>query len=262
MKILLTNDDGINAPGLIVAKEIASSLAGRDGKVIVVAPSSEKSGVAHSTSYIRPSLIERISENFYSLEGTPADCILAGIYYVLAGNKPDLIISGVNRGQNIAEDVLYSGTIGAAMEGAIHGVKSIALSQSYSKITLASPDEFDSAKCHATQVCRKLLLDDPFSEDNFRGFYNVNFPSSDNGSVRGVKVCMTGFRKDSSFSISPQLSPAGKTFLWAKHVPKKQDPSPGSDEKYLKAGYITISALKTELNWIEKNKKLESFFKA
>ena len=112
MKILVTNDDGINAPGLIVAKQIANSLTGDNGQVIIVAPSTEKSGVAHSTSYIRPSLIEKIGKNTYSLEGTPTDCILAGIYYVLKGTKPDLIISGVNNGQNIEEDVLYSGTIG------------------------------------------------------------------------------------------------------------------------------------------------------
>ena len=260
MKILVTNDDGINAPGLIVAKQIANSLAGDNGQVIIVAPSTEKSGVAHSTSYIRPSLIEKISKNTYSLEGTPADCILAGIYYVLNGTKPDLIISGVNNGQNIEEDVLYSGTIGAAMEGAIHGIKSIALSQSYSKETLASPDHFSSTRCHATEVCRKLLLDDPFIDLNFKGFYNINFPACDNNQVKGIKVCSTGLRKEPSFSISAQFSPAGKTFLWVNHNAKNSIPSPNSDGKFLRTGYITISALKTEINWAEKNEKLKTLF--
>ena len=260
MKILVTNDDGISAPGLRIAHDIAETLAGNEGQVIIVAPSSEKSGVAHSTSYIRPSLIEKIAENSYSVEGTPADCVLAGIYYVMNEQKPDLIISGVNRGQNIAEDVLYSGTIGAAMEGAIHGIKSIALSQSYSKTTLASLNEFNAANAYAAEVCQKLLLDDPFLESNFSGFYNVNFPACDSMQVKGIKVCATGLRQGSSFSMSPQLSPTGKTFLWIKHNPRNLIPSSKSDGEYLKEDYITISALKTELNWFEKNKDLKSLF--
>ena len=260
MNILLTNDDGINAPGLKVAQEIANSLAGTAGQVTTVAPSSEKSGVAHSTSYIRPCLIEKIGEKSYSLEGTPADCILAGIYYVLKDNRPDLIISGINRGQNISEDVLYSGTIGAAMEGAIHGIKSIALSQSYSKKTLKSKDEFNSARSHATKVCQKLISDNPFIEDTFNGFYNVNFPACDADNVKGVQICRTGLRRGSSFSMTSQISPAGKTFLWVKHDPIDSMPCPKSDSEYLGAGYITISALKTELNWIEKNNNLISLF--
>ncbi len=260
MNILLTNDDGIHAPGLKIAKDIASSIAGKGGKVIIVAPSSEQSGVAHSISYVRPSLIEKIEKNTYSVEGTPADCVLAGIDYVMNGRKPDLIISGVNRGQNIAEDVLYSGTIGAAMEGAIRGVKSIALSQSYSKKTLKSLDLFDSARKYGVKVCKKLLLDDPFLEKYFNGFYNINFPACKADQVRGVKVCRTGLRQKNTFSISSQTSPSGKTFLWVNHNPTSSIPSPKSDGKYLKAGYVTISALQTELNWIEKNCHLKSLF--
>ncbi len=260
MQILLTNDDGIFAPGLKVAQDVALSLAGEKGKVITVAPSSEKSGVAHSTSYIRPSLIEKIGENSFSVEGTPADCVLAGIHYVMKENKPDLIISGINRGQNISEDVLYSGTVGAAMEGAINGIRSIALSQSYSKETLESSDEFDSARYYATKVCQKLLSDNPFCEKNFNGFYNVNFPACDQTGVRGMKVCQTGLRQDKSFSMIAQLSPTGKTFLWINHKAKDTMPSPKSDAQLLDSNYITISALKTEINWPEKNRELEYLF--
>ena len=260
MNILLTNDDGIYAPGLKIAREIASSIAGKGGKVIIVAPASEQSGVAHSISYVRPSLIEQIEKNTYSVEGTPADCILAGIDYAMNGKKPDLIISGVNRGQNIAEDVLYSGTIGAAMEGAIHGIKSIALSQSYSKKTVKSPHLFDSARKYAVKVCKKLLLDDPFLEKDFNGFYNINFPACKADQVLGVKVCKTGLRQENTFSISSQTSSAGKTFLWMNHNPTSSIPSPKSDGAYLKAGYVTVSALQTELNWIEKNRHLKSLF--
>ena len=260
MNILLTNDDGIYAPGLKIAQGIANSIAGKNGKVITVAPASEQSGVAHSISYVRPSLIEKIEPDFYKVEGTPADCVLAGLYHVMIEEKPDLIISGVNRGQNIAEDVLYSGTVGAAIEGAIHGIKSIALSQSYSKETLGSPSEFDPAQKHAVAVCQKLLLDDPFSEKCFNGFYNINFPALKENQVRGVKVCPTGLRKGNSFSISSQLSPTGKTFLWVNHNPTSSISSPKSDGEYLREGYVTISALKTEINWLEKNRHLKSVF--
>ena len=204
--------------------------------------------------------IEKIGPDFYKVEGTPADCVLAGLYHVMIEEKPDLIISGVNRGQNIAEDVLYSGTVGAAIEGAIHGIKSIALSQSYSKETLGSPSEFDPAQKHAVAVCQKLLSDDPFSENCFNGFYNINFPACKADQVRGVKVCRTGLRQKNTFSISSQTSPSGKTFLWVNHNPTSAIPSPKSDGAYLKAGYVTISALQTELNWIEKNHHLKSLF--
>ncbi|PJN95436.1 5'/3'-nucleotidase SurE, partial [Amaricoccus sp. HAR-UPW-R2A-40] len=129
MRILITNDDGISAPGLAVAEAIAAELAGPEGDVWVVAPAFEQSGVGHCVSYIRPMRIEPLEERRFAVEGSPADCVLAGIGEILRDHPPDLIISGVNRGHNIAEDTLYSGTVGGAMEGALHGLPSVALSQ-------------------------------------------------------------------------------------------------------------------------------------
>ena len=130
MRILVTNDDGINAPGLKILTKIALQLTDKDN-VITVAPSSERSGVGHCISYTNPMMITEIERNRFSVDGYPADCVLAGIYHVLDGQKPDLVLSGVNRGNNSAENVLYSGTIGAALEGALQGINSIALSQYY-----------------------------------------------------------------------------------------------------------------------------------
>lgn len=131
MRILVTNDDGISAPGLKVAEAIAAELAGPDGEVWVVAPAFEQSGVSHCVSYIRPMRLEKLDERRYAVEGSPADCVLAAIGSILSETPPDLVISGVNRGHNVADDTLYSGTIGGAMEGALHGIRSVALSQYY-----------------------------------------------------------------------------------------------------------------------------------
>ena len=146
MRILITNDDGINAPGLSVLDEIAHALAGPKGEVWTVAPAFEQSGVGHCISYTRPMMIAKLSDRRYAAEGSPADCVLAAIYDVLDGAKPDLILSGVNRGNNAAENVLYSGTIGAAMEGALQGVPAIALSQFFGPEMDGMTDPFEAAR--------------------------------------------------------------------------------------------------------------------
>ena len=156
MRILLTNDDGISAPGLAVAEEIAADLAGPGGEVWVVAPAFEQSGVAHCVSYVRPMRLERLDPRRFAVEGSPADCVLAGLHEILKTTPPDLILSGVNRGHNVAEDTLYSGTVGGAMEGALHGVRSVALSQYHGPAT-AGGDAFAAARAHGAALLRKLL---------------------------------------------------------------------------------------------------------
>ena len=115
MRILVTNDDGINAPGLRILEEIAMEIAGAKGEVWVVAPATEQSVVAHCITFTKPMMISKISKRKFSVDGSPADCVLAGIYDVMKENKPELILSGINRGNNSAENALYSGTIGAAI---------------------------------------------------------------------------------------------------------------------------------------------------
>ena len=261
MQILITNDDGINAPGLKIAHEIAKKIIGKNsGKITIVAPSNEQSGVSHSISYVRPSLIQKVDKNKYSLEGTPADCVLAALNYVMKNKKPDLIISGVNMGRNIADDTLYSGTVGAAIEGALHGIKSIALSQEYSKKTFSSKDPFKCATKFGKKVCSKILTDNPFSNPNFRGFYNINFPSCFIKDVKGIKICPVGRRRKSTFGMVAQSTTKERDFLWVKHNIQSSKPYPKTDEYYLTKNFITISALKTDLNWEDKNKQLKKIF--
>ena len=129
MQILITNDDGVHAPGLKVLEKIAAKLS---DDVFVVAPETDQSGVAHSLSLSDPLRLRKISDRHFAVKGTPTDCIIMGVRKLMIDAPPDLILSGVNRGQNVAEDVTYSGTIAGAMEGTLLGFPSIALSQCYS----------------------------------------------------------------------------------------------------------------------------------
>ena len=128
MHILITNDDGIHATGLEVLERIAAAL---EAAVTVVAPETDQSGVAHSLSLSDPLRLREVSPNRFAVRGTPTDCVIMGVRHVLGGRKPDLVLSGVNRGQNVAEDVTYSGTVAGAMEGTLLGIPSVALSQAY-----------------------------------------------------------------------------------------------------------------------------------
>lgn len=157
MRILITNDDGITAPGLAVIEAIAADLAGPDGEVWVVAPAFEQSGVSHCISYIRPMMLQKMGERRYAVEGSPADCVLAGLFEILKDSPPDLILSGVNRGHNVAEDTLYSGTIGGAIEATLHGHKAIAMSQYYSRGNALMEDPFEAARVHGADICRQLI---------------------------------------------------------------------------------------------------------
>src|SRR5246127_1884573 len=128
MRILVTNDDGINAPGLDVCAEIARALS---DDIWIVAPETDQSGVSHSLSLNDPLPLRQVEERRFAVKGTPTDSVVMGVRHILNGKGPDLVLSGVNRGRNVAEDVTYSGTIAGAMEGTILGVPAIALSQAY-----------------------------------------------------------------------------------------------------------------------------------
>ena len=261
LNVLVTNDDGISAPGLEVAEEIARKIAGENGCVTTVAPAIDQSGVGHSISYLRPSLITKLGSNRYSVEGTPADCILAGIYHVLKEKKPDLIISGVNKGHNISEDILYSGTVGAAMEGSLQRIKSISLSQCFSKISLAFLDPFEASRALGYQVCDKLIKSVEWTNTHYNTFYNINFPAVRAKEVQGIAACYQGYRSGGSFSMEAIDSPHGRTFLWINHKPKNSNTSIKrifkSDLEGIESKYITVTPLKADLTNYEHLSSLE-----
>ncbi|MBY8978173.1 5'/3'-nucleotidase SurE [Rhodobacteraceae bacterium NNCM2] len=241
MRILITNDDGITAPGLAVAEQIAAEIAGPDGEIWVVAPENERSGASHAISYTSGMRINQLDERRFAVDGFPADCALVGVHKILKETPPDLVISGVNRGHNVAEDVIYSGTVGAAMEGAMAGIPSIALSQFYSKD--GPRDVFSSSRALGAEILGKVVKM-PFTGNVF---YNVNFPAVPPDEVEGTKVCAQGIRADATFDVIDYLAPNGRTFQFLKHGTRNSSAPEGSDANLCYHGWITISPLRPQM---------------
>ncbi|MEM6636461.1 MAG: 5'/3'-nucleotidase SurE [Pseudomonadota bacterium] len=247
MKILITNDDGINAPGLEVLTRIAADVAGPDGTVWTVAPAFEQSGVGHCISYTHPTMIAELGPRRFAAEGSPADCVLAGIYEVMDGEKPDLLLSGVNRGNNSGENTLYSGTIGAAIEGALQGVPSIALSQFYGPENAGLSDPFDASRDWGARLVRLLLDKGVWTRDAYGIFYNVNFPPVAGDAVKGVRAVAQGFRPDTYFSTEAHFSPSGRKFLWVKGGAQAVPTGPGTDVTANLDGYVSVTPMRADL---------------
>ncbi len=247
MRILITNDDGINAPGLKVLEEIAHEVAGPEGEVWIVAPAFEQSGVGHCISYTHPTMIAQLGERRFAAEGSPADCVIAGLYDVLQGDPPDLLLSGVNRGNNAAENTLYSGTIGAAIEGALQGIRSIALSQFYGPDNKGLDDPFEASVAHGAAVVRALLQDSLWDDANYKLFYNVNFPPVPAAKVKGMAATTQGFRLNTRFRAEAQTSPTGRKFLWVRGGPQHEPTAPGTDAAANLDGYVSITPMRADL---------------
>lgn len=247
MRILITNDDGINAPGLKVLMQIAKELAGDAGEVWTVAPAFEQSGVGHCISYTHPMMVSEMGERRFAAEGSPADCVLAGLHDVMIDAHPDLVLSGVNRGNNSAENALYSGTLGGAMEAALQGIPAIALSQYYGPDNATADDPFEAARVHGADVVRRILAADPAGQSGYRLFYNVNFPPVLADAVKGTRLTPQGIREGTCFSVEPHSSPSGRRFLWIKGGDQRAPTAPGSDAAENLAGYISVTPMRADL---------------
>jgi len=248
MRILITNDDGINAPGLEVLTAIAHDIAGPKGEVWTVAPAFEQSGVGHCISYTHPMMIAQLGHRRFAAEGSPADCVLAGLYDVMAGARPDLVLSGVNRGNNSGENAMYSGTLGGAMEAALQGLPAIALSQYLGPQTAVLEDPFEAARVHGTAVVRAVLDRGVWdSGTDYRLFYNINFPPVAAADVKGTRVASQGYRRDTAFGVEPHLSPSGRKFLWIKGGPQNIPTADGTDVAANLGGYISVTPMRADL---------------
>ncbi|WP_068081643.1 5'/3'-nucleotidase SurE [Polycladidibacter stylochi] len=238
MRILISNDDGIHAEGIRSLEKIARTLS---DDVWVVAPETDQSGVAHSLSLNNPLRLREIDNRHFAVNGTPTDCVIMAIRHVL-DKAPDLILSGINRGCNIADDVTYSGTIAAAMEGTMLGVPSIALSQHYNFNSQTGPD-YRVAEKHAPELLKKLISYQ-LPEDML---LNVNFPSCDPAQVKGVDVVRQGKRMTDSMYIDSRHDGRGNPYYWLAfsngEVPRVQ----GTDIDSIEAGYITLTPLHLNL---------------
>ena len=247
MRILITNDDGINAPGLEILHAIAEEIAGPAGEVWTVAPAFEQSGVAHCISYTHPTMIVQLSERRFAAEGSPADCVLAGLHDVLVDARPDLVLSGVNRGNNAGENAMYSGTLGGAMEAALQGLPAIALSQFMGPRTATLDNPFEAAARHGVRVVRLLLDKGLWDEGAGRLFYNVNFPPVSGQDVQGIRVARQGFRGTRQHGVEPQTSPSGRRFIWVKGGAQDIPTGPGTDVQANLEGHIPIQPCRADL---------------
>jgi 5'-nucleotidase len=161
--------------------------------------------------------------------------------------RPDLVISGVNRGHNVAEDTLYSGTVGGAMEAALHGVRAVAMSQYHGPATLGSADLFAAARAHGADLMRRLLDGAAWPEAPYGVFYNVNFPPLPAAEVRGTRVTFQGYRAAPTFGVLPHVAPNGRTYLWLTHGHGNADSPTGSDSRECHDGHITVTPLNADL---------------
>jgi len=216
MRILVTNDDGIAAPGLVALEAIAAELS---NDIWVVAPADEQSGAGHSLTLSQPVRLREISPRRYAVRGTPTDCVLLALGVVLADHKPDLVLSGVNRGGNLAEDVTYSGTVSAAMEGCLAGIRSIALSQVMADYTVGMED-FSTASHHGAAVIRRVQ--EIAWPDGV--LININFPPVAAHAVRGVRVTEQGFRDYGNIQMIKRTDPRGFDYYWHGYGKEKQVP--------------------------------------
>lgn len=259
MRILITNDDGINAEGLAVLHAIATEIAGPEGEVWTVAPAFEQSGVAHCINYTHPTMIAELGPRRFAAEGSPADCVLAAMYHIMKDTPPDLVLSGINRGNNSGENVLYSGTIGAAMEASLHGVKAIAMSQFYGPRNLKLANTYDAAAKLGAGVVRALLDKGLWDEtEDYRLIYNVNFPPLPADEVKGVKVAAQGFRRYGGFRIEPHVSPTGRNFMWIRNGEQGRPTLPGTDVTANVEGHISVTPLRCDLTAHDRLAELEA----
>lgn len=244
MKILLTNDDGIHAPGLEVLEAIARQFS---DDIWICAPDEEQSGMGHALTLTRPVRLRKHGERRFSVTGTPTDAVTMGMRKVM-GEKPDLILSGVNRGANLGDDVTYSGTVSAAIEGALAGVRAVAMSQvtdpvSSEKGGEAGADTFEAARAWGSKVLGPLL-DTPLPQ---RTLVNVNFPALPAEAVKGIRAVRQGFHDYARGTVVEGRDPRGFKYYWFGLEAIEHTLDHGTDLEGIAEGYISVTPLQLDL---------------
>lgn len=237
MRILVTNDDGIHAPGLKSLEKIARELS---DDIWVVAPETDQSGSSHSLSLNDPLRLREITDRHFAVRGTPSDCVIMGVRQVLDA-PPDLILSGVNRGQNIAEDVAYSGTIAGAFEGSMIGIRSVAMSQAYA-FSEKKHVRWETAEHHGPAVLRRILE----AELPADVVANVNFPDSAPDEVKGVEITVQGRRDQAMLNVEGRLDGRGNPYYWLTFSRRRSEPPTGTDLWAVYGGMISITPLRLD----------------
>jgi 5'/3'-nucleotidase len=239
MRILITNDDGIDSPGLHALREIARSLS---DDVWVVAPETNQSGASHSLSLHEPLRMRKVDERTFAVRGTPTDSVIMGVRHVLKDKTPDLVLSGVNRGANMAEDVTYSGTIAGAFEGTILGIRSVALSQAFG-FESGKAIRWQTALAHAPGLLRKLLELDWAPST----VMNINFPDCEPDKVAGTLVTTQGRRDPGLLAIDERHDTWGNPYYWLAFERRRSSAQEGTDLAAVYAGFISVTPLFLDL---------------
>ncbi len=239
MRILLTNDDGIRARGLEVLRSIAAELS---DDVWVCAPDTEQSATSRGVTLYNPVRLKEHEECIFSVTGTPTDSVIVAMRDLLADHPPDLVLSGVNRGQNLAEDVTFSGTVAGALQGMQMGVPSIALSMARG-FQDAQSLPWETAEAHGAKVVR-TLLDRGWPD---KVVLNVNFPDRAPDAVRGMQITRQGHRDFPMSHIVKRDHPRGGDYFWLTYGAQLSDPAEGTDLRAVYDGYISVTPLHTDL---------------
>jgi 5'-nucleotidase len=240
MRILLTNDDGVHARGLAVLERIARAFS---DDVWVVAPWEEQSGKGRSLTLSTPVRLRELGPKRFAVTGTPTDAVMIALAKLMPGEWPDLVLSGVNRGANLGEDVSYSGTVAGAMEGAFAGIRSIALSQRYERHGMGDAVPFEAAEAWGERVLRPLLA----LEMAPRTLLNVNFPPVAADAVKGVRVVRQGLRDYGRLAVEDRTDPRGFPYMWLSMGRKPHEPEPDTDLAAAADGYVSVTPLHLDL---------------
>ena len=234
-RILISNDDGVEAEGIAILERIARTLS---DDVWVVAPATEQSGAGHSLSLHKPLRIKQVAERRFSVDGTPTDAVLLAVMEILKDKRPNLMLSGINRGSNLAEDVTYSGTVSAAMEATLLEIPSIAFSnQVKGEVDWRIPEKYTA------DIIRTLAATD-IPHDRL---ININFPAVALDRVRGVKLCPQGRRKLDD-NLDRRVDPQGRPYVWiGGQRTQGFNDHPDSDFVNIAEGYITMTPLSLDM---------------
>jgi len=235
MKILISNDDGYQAPGIVALYEALKEVAA----VEVVAPEHNNSAKSNALTLHSPLYVHRAANGFRYVNGTPADCVHIALTGLL-GYRPDLVVSGINNGANMGDDTIYSGTVGAAMEGYLFGIPAIAFSQ-----TDKGWRHLDAAAAQARELVLQMLQHQMVGDKPW--LLNVNIPSLPREQLKPMKVCRLG-RRHAAEPVITQTSPRGETMYWIGAAGPAMDESEGTDFHATALGHVSVTPLKVDLS--------------
>jgi 5'-nucleotidase len=236
LKILISNDDGINAPGLALLEEIARNFS---DDITVCAPAEEQSGAGHSLTLHSPVRLREHGRGHFSVTGTPSDAVNLALRKLFAGGPPDLMLSGINAGENLGDDVTYSGTVSAAMEAALAGIPAIALSQAFRD----AGQGFAAAAAWGARVIAPLISA-PMAK---RTLINVNFPAAAPDAVKGIRVVRQGFHDYARGSLVEATDPRGRPYYWFGLEDVEHTLDRGTDLEAVGEGYVSVTPLHLDL---------------